>query len=195
MIERYPPGEVLEPAELVADPLYTGFLGELEARDVPWRAGRSGLTFQLDSVRFTILHPDSAWPGWQEDLNEDSLVLLLEYHGFRALFAGDAGLPVEQWLAGRVGRVDVLKVGHHGSRSATGDEWLRELEPRVAVISSGTGNRYGHPHREVLERLAQAKVSVWRTDQSGAIRVSVDSAGYVVEGKGRVERYGVGREK
>jgi competence protein ComEC len=195
VIDRYPPGQVLEPAELVADPLYTGWLGELEAREVPWRAGRTGLSFALDSVRFTVLHPDSTWPGWQEDLNEDSLVLLLEYHGFKALFAGDAGLPAEQWLAGRIGRVDLLKVGHHGSRSATGAGWLRELRPEVAVISTGAGNRYGHPHREVLDRLVAAGVSLWRTDQDGAVRVVVDSAGFTVEGRGRVERFGVRREE
>jgi competence protein ComEC len=195
VIDRYPPGQVLDPAELVADPLYTGWLGELEARDVPWRAGRRGLTFELDSVRFTVLHPDTTWPGWQEDLNEDSMVLLLEYHGFRALFSGDAGLPAESWLAGRVGPVDLLKVGHHGSRSATGEAWLRELEPRVAVISSGAGNRYGHPHREVIDRLLAARISLWRTDQDGSVRVTVDSDGYTVEGKGREERFGVRRGK
>ncbi|MFN8651149.1 MAG: DNA internalization-related competence protein ComEC/Rec2 [Gemmatimonadales bacterium] len=189
VVERYPPGEVLEPAELVADPLYAGWLGELEARDVPWRAGRTGLRFEIDSVRFTVLHPDSTWPGWQEDLNEDSMMLLLEYRGFRALFAGDAGLPAEAWLRGRVGRVDLLKVGHHGSRSASGAPWLAELAPKVAVMSLGTGNRYGHPHREVLERLHAAGVSLWRTDQDGSVRVVVDSAGFVVEGKGRVERW------
>ncbi len=194
VIDRYPPAQVLEPAELVADPLYTGWLGELEARDLAWRAGRAGLTFEVDSVRFTVLHPDSTWPGWREDLNEDSMVLLLEYRGFRGLFAGDAGLPAEAWLAGQVGRVDVLKVGHHGSRSATGAAWLRELRPAVAVISAGAGNRYGHPHPDVVERLRAAGASIWRTDQDGSIRVRVDSAGFTVTGRDRAQRVSRGGE-
>ena len=189
VIDRYPPGRVLEPAELVADPLYSGWLGELEAHDIPWRAARSGQTFELDSVRFTVLHPDTAWPGWQEDLNEDSIVLLLEYHGFRALFSGDAGLPAESWLAGRIGPVDLLKVGHHGSRSATGQRWLAELAPRVAVISAGRGNRYGHPHREVIDRLLADSVSLWRTDLDGTVDITVDSLRFVVRGRSRTQSF------
>jgi competence protein ComEC len=188
VMDRYPPGQVLEPADLVADPLYAGWLAELEARGVSWRPARAGQRFELDSVRFTVLHPDTTWPGWQEDLNEDSVVLLVEYHGFRALFSGDAGLPAETWLARRVGPVDLLKVGHHGSRSATGGTWLEELDPRVAVISSGRGNRYGHPHAEVLERLKAEGASLWRTDEDGTVSVSVDGDAVRVKGRGRQEQ-------
>jgi competence protein ComEC len=69
--------------------------------------------------------------------------------------------------------VDVLKVGHHGSRWATGDRWLEELRPRIAVISLGKRNRYGHPHAETLERLQQHAVPVWRTDEQGTITIQV----------------------
>lgn len=189
VVGRYQPGQVLEPAELVADPLYAGWLGELEARDVPWHAARAGQTFELDSIRFTVVHPDTAWPGWQEDLNEDSLVLLIEYRGFRAVFSGDAGLPAEDWLAGRIGRVDLLKVGHHGSRSATGERWLRELAPRAAIISTGKGNRYGHPHREVVDRLLADGISLWRTDRDGTVSVVVDGPKFVVRGRTRTESF------
>jgi competence protein ComEC len=189
VVGRYQPGQVLEPAELVSDPLYSGWLGELEARDVPWRAARAGQTFELDSIRFSVVHPDTTWPGWQEDLNEDSLVLLIEYRGFRAVFSGDAGLPAEDWLAGRIGRVDLLKVGHHGSRSATGERWLRELAPRAAIISTGRGNRYGHPHREVVDRLLAAGISLWRTDRDGTVSVVVDGRRFVVRGRARTETF------
>ena len=77
----------------MADPLYTGFLDELEACSVCLgMPARDGLRFELDSVRFTVLHPDTTWAEWQLDLNEDSVVLLVEYGDFRALFAGDAGV-------------------------------------------------------------------------------------------------------
>ena len=86
---------------------------------------------------FTVLHPVPGWAGWGEDVNEDSLVLLVEYGDFQALFAGDAGFPAEAAMLGRLRTVDLLKVGHHGSRGSTGDDWLAALAPAVAVISLG----------------------------------------------------------
>ena len=81
----------------------------------------------------------------------------------------------EARLRGRVGRVDFLKVGHHGSRTATSDAWLAELSPKAAVISVGV-NRYGHPTEETLGRLAAHGVPFWRTDRDGEVTVSTDGA-------------------
>ena len=69
------------------------------------------------------------WAHWGEDVNEDSLVLLVEYGDFQAVFAGDAGFPAESAMAGRLRPVDLLKVGHHGSRGSTGDAWLGRACP------------------------------------------------------------------
>src|SRR5437870_1139820 len=80
-------------------------------------------------------------------------------------------------LGGLPGVVDLLKVGHHGSRTATSDEWLDELAPREAVISVGRNNHYGHPAPEVLERLARHGITVFRTDRSGTITFSTDGHG------------------
>jgi competence protein ComEC len=187
VLERYPASRMLEPAELVADSLYLGFLDELEVLGIPWQAARDGLRFELDSVRFTVLHPDTGWSGWRLDLNEDSVMLLVEYGAFRALFSGDAGVAAEARLAGRVGPVDLLKVGHHGSRSASGEAWLAELRPQAAIISSGNGNRYGHPHREVLERLVRRGIGVWRTDLQGTLTVTTDGRSFSLSGRGRHE--------
>jgi competence protein ComEC len=156
------------------DPLYAGFLAPLDELGEPWARARRGDSFLLDSVRFRVLHPDTAWAGWGLDLNENSVVLLVEYRSFRAILSGDAGLPVEASLAGRVGPVDLLKVGHHGSRGATGSAWLRELRPAIAIISVGEGNRYGHPSPEALQRLSAASVEVYRTDRDGSIEVQTD---------------------
>ncbi len=183
VFDRFPVGSVLEPAELVAEAPYLAWLDQLEAQGVPWRGARDGMSVELDSVRIRVLHPDPAWREWQMDLNEDSAILLVEYGAFRVLFAGDAGVLAEERLRGRVGAVSVLKVGHHGSRSATGETWLRELRPRVAVISSGAGNRYGHPHQEVTERLVRHGIGVWRTDQQGTITITTDGRRMQVAGR------------
>ncbi|HEY9443534.1 MAG TPA: ComEC/Rec2 family competence protein, partial [Gemmatimonadales bacterium] len=173
LFDRFPVGEVLEPGAPVVDPLYTGFLSALDRRSISWHPVRRGERFTLDGVRFTVLHPEPMWAGWGEDVNEDSVVLLVEYGAFQALFAGDAGFPAEEVLQSRVGRVDVLKVGHHGSRGSTGDAWLDALRPRLAVISVGR-NDYGHPAPATLARLAAHGIPVRRTDQEGTITVLTD---------------------
>ncbi len=89
-------GLVVEPATLYPDPLYLGFLGLLAEEGIAWHPGRAGECFRLDGVAFTILHPGRQWTRWGEDVNEDSLVLLVEYGEFQALFAGDAGFPAEE---------------------------------------------------------------------------------------------------
>jgi competence protein ComEC len=101
-------------------------------------------------------------------------VLLVEFGRSRVLFTGDAGAPVEDRLGGRIGDVDVLKVGHHGSRSATSAVWLGEITPEVAVVSVGAGNRYSHPAPEVLQRLARRGARVLRTDRQGTITIILD---------------------
>ncbi len=190
VMERFRPEVVIEPGEQVADPLYYGFLGRLAEESVPWHSGHRGERFTLDSVVFTILHPDPEWARWGEDVNEDSLVLLIEYGSFQVVFAGDAGFPAEAEMRGRTRVVDLLKVGHHGSRGSTGDEWLDSLQPRAAVISVGQ-NSYGHPSRETLDRLRRHGITVWRTDQDGPIAVTTDGKQMTVESRERSTTYDV----
>jgi competence protein ComEC len=147
----------------------------------------------LDSVRFTILHP-YMWSRWGEDLNEDSLVLLVEYGAFQALFAGDAGFPAEAEMRGRTRPVDLLKVGHHGSRRSTADEWLDSLRPKAAVISVGQ-NSYGHPAPETLTRLLRHRVEVWRTDREGPVTVTTDGKRMTVTARGQSTTFDVGEPR
>ncbi|MEA2723819.1 MAG: competence protein ComEC [Gemmatimonadales bacterium] len=190
VLDRFDAQMVLEPGERVADPLYYGFLDELAADAVRWHVARRDERFVLDGVAFTVLHPDPAWQGWGEDVNEDSLVLLVEYGDFQALFAGDAGFPAEAEMRNRTRAVDLLKVGHHGSRGSTSDEWLDSLRPRAAVISVGR-NKYGHPSPPTLARLRRHRVEVWRTDRDGAITVTTDGAEMTVQAEGRSTTYDV----
>lgn len=194
VLDRVDAGVVIEPGELVADPVYTDFLSAVAADGARWRSARAGMRFELDSVRFTLLHPDTTWSGWGLDLNEDSAVLLVEYRGFRALLAGDAGFPAESLLKGTVGQVDLLKVGHHGSRWASGDAWLAELQPEVGVVSVGL-NRYGHPSAEALQRLEAHRVAVWRTDRDGSITVNTDGRRVSVAGRNRRSDYSTHAEE
>ncbi|HEX7024539.1 MAG TPA: ComEC/Rec2 family competence protein, partial [Gemmatimonadales bacterium] len=180
----------LEPAEPVAEPHYLDLLDLAAERGYAWHPARAGDSLVMDGVRLRVLHPDTAWAGWRTDLNDDSVTLLLAAGSFQALFAGDLGVRAESLLAGRVGRVDLLKVGHHGSAGSSGAPWLAELRPSVAVVSVGP-NRYGHPAAEAVRRLSEAGADIWRTDRDGSIAVRVQEDGMSVRGRRGVRRYGI----
>lgn len=192
VLDRVSSPLLFEPGEAVADAAYLHTLDAAAADGVGWAPLRSGDTLRVDGLTLIVLHPDTSWAEWGLDLNEDSVVLLLEWGRFSALLSGDAGFRAERRLAGHVGRVDLLKVGHHGSRWATGADWLRELAPEAGIISVGRVNRYGHPSAEALARLRAEGTSIWRTDQDGEVAVEVDSTTMTIRGRGRVEEYLLG---
>ncbi len=115
----------------------------------------------------------------KEDENENSEVLMVEISGLRILFTGDLGEEGEQELleAGTDLRAAVLKVGHHGSRFSTGEDFLEAVSPGFAVISCAEDNRYGHPAPETVERLERAGCRIFYTMKSGAVTL------YTVNGK------------
>jgi competence protein ComEC len=165
--------QVFEPGLPVPDRDYLDLLDRLSDHGVGWRPLRAGDRVRVDEATLEVLHPDTSWSGWGDDLNENSLVVRLDASGFAAMLVGDAGFPVEQRLAADSLRpIDLLKVGHHGSRSATGSGWLARLRPRAAVVSVGA-NRYGHPSPEAIDRLDAAGVPLWRTDRDGTVTVRV----------------------
>lgn len=109
-------------------------------------------------------------------MNDNSIVIKVEYKNNAFLFTGDAEEEAENDMikAGSDLTADVLKVGHHGSRTSTSDKWLDAVNPEIAVISAGKDNKYGHPSKEVLDRLKQKNVQILRTDESGTIILTSD---------------------
>jgi competence protein ComEC len=174
VVEAFHPDLVLEPGEPLGRPLYLEFLAAVEGSGARWHAARAGDRVEVDSVLLEVLSPDSQWMRLPLDVNDHGVVVRVTYGDERLLFQADAGLPVEARLAGRVGPVELLKVGHHGSRTATSDAWLDELAPHEAVISVGRHNTYGHPAPEVVARLVQHGITLYRTDVGGTITFSTD---------------------
>ena len=172
---------MIEPGQPLPTPLYREYLGAVEEDGVPWMPARAGDTLVVDSVVFAVLHPRAAWLARKFEPNENSVVLRMQFRCFSALFTGDAGAPVESLLAPTVGAIDMLKVGHHGSASATTERWLDAVRPKVAVISVGP-NTYGHPSPEVLARLRRHGISVWRTDRDGTVTVRSDGRYLSIQG-------------
>jgi competence protein ComEC len=194
VLREVPPDLIVEPAEPVAEPHYLRLLDLIAERGFSWRPARAGDSLVVDGVRLLVLHPDTTWARWREDLNDDSVVLLLRYREFEAVLAGDLGERAESLVAGRAGRVDLLKVGHHGSATSSGVAWLRELGPRAAIVSVGP-NRYGHPAPGALARLLAAGAEVWRTDREGTVSVTVQETTMTVRGRRGARTYSLRPER
>lgn len=153
---------------------------ERRRRGIPVRRLRAGERFERGGVRFSVLLAGESGPGREERPNERSLVLAVDYAGRRLLLTGDAGEATERALIARYGaalRSDVLKVGHHGSRSSTSPDFLAAVAPRVAIVSVRADPRRRLPDELVLERLRRAGARVFRTDRSGAVTVAVGPDG------------------
>lgn len=131
-----------------------------------------GAEYRLGEATFEFIGPVEEY----SDVNDNSLVMRLEYGNKSFLFTGDMERGAETDLIESGARLscDVLKVGHHGSSTSTGYRFLYEVSPSIAVISCGEGNSYGHPHDEVLSRLRDADVTVYRTDLDGSVVLFCD---------------------
>ncbi len=123
--------------------------------------------------RFDVLWPKEGEVLDPEDANSASVAGILSIYGKHILFTGDLGSEEELKIAGDLRDIDVLKVGHHGSKTSTSETLLTLTDPEVAVISLGEGNDYGHPSPEILTRLSSYGVQVFRTDLDGDIRVQI----------------------
>jgi competence protein ComEC len=157
---------------------YRGLLTYLEQHpEINYIPATAGLEFSLgSSATLTVLFPASPMlRGTRSDLNSNSVVVLLNHNNVQMLFTGDAEAPTERRLiAAGLPNIELLKVGHHGSKHSSIPTFLSAISPEVAVISAGKGNRYGHPHTDTLTRLAEVGAQVYRTDLSGHIRVISD---------------------
>ncbi len=128
-------------------------------------------------LKISVLHPEDG--GFSPDNeNSNSLVLKLEYFGTTALLTGDIEEDAEPLLTEKYDlEADILKLGHHGSATSTSDEFFKEVDPVYGIISAGQGNRYGHPHYEVLNRLRDDDVIIYRTDEDGDITFFLSEKG------------------
>ncbi|MBQ9319011.1 MAG: hypothetical protein IJR82_05210 [Bacilli bacterium] len=105
--------------------------------------------------------------------NDNSNVIYTEIDGYKFMFMGDAGIEKEKDILEKynISDIDVLKVGHHGSKTSSGENFINEMNPNYSIISVGKNNRYGHPNREVLNVLEDSKI--YRTDQDGSIMFKI----------------------
>jgi competence protein ComEC len=143
----------------------------LEAKDlgVQVRHFYAGDQLAWGGTQVTMLAPETGYSNSREPVNNDSLVMRMQYGNSSVLLEGDAEAPSEREMLahGRVAPVTLLKVGHHGSRTSTTQEFLDAAAPKDAVVSVGRGNTFGHPRYEVIERIGEARIKLYRTDWFG----------------------------
>lgn len=161
-----------------ASSAYEYFLETVADSDAEYIVGYRGMTLDWGpDMQVEILHPD-AYPGSGE-MNNASIVIHLTFEDVSFLFTGDLETDdgedvLLSYYTPEQLKADVLKVGHHGSYTSTSSAWLDAVDPSIAAIEVGSGNPYGHPHAEVLNRLDSRGIPVYRTDQMGTFVVTTD---------------------
>ncbi|MEG0378798.1 MAG: MBL fold metallo-hydrolase, partial [Eubacterium sp.] len=135
-----------------------------------------------DGLEIVIYWPDKKTKALERDeQNEASMILRLSYGERSFLFTGDIGFETEEEILKKIPKCDVLKIGHHGSKYATSDEFLKKVHPALAVISVGRYNSFGHPTDEVLNRIEAIGAQCRRTDKNGAVEVTTDGTNLKVK--------------
>jgi competence protein ComEC len=187
------PAHYLDGAYTLGNDSYLASLAAARADGVAWHRVHPSDSLVVDGVALHVLAPDSAWTAALSDPNLASVIVAVRWRGVRFLLVGDAEAPEEQWLVDRATRdssvadalrADVLKVAHHGSRTSSTPAFLALVRPRLALVSVGAGNTYGHPSAEVMRRLEDGGADVLRTDQLGTIVVRADGRRLSVEAGG-----------
>jgi competence protein ComEC len=165
-------GAVYSPVISYDSDVFADFAKYVAAQDGSITIPQAGGTFALGDATVRILAPVRSYT----DPNDMSIVLKVTFGETSFLFTGDAERTAESDIleSGCDLSATVLKVGHHGSDSSTSYPFLRAVMPQAAVISCGTGNDYGHPHEDLLSRLRDADVTVYRTDMQGTITCTSD---------------------
>jgi competence protein ComEC len=180
LVERYRIGRLVDPGMAGTGPGYAALQTALARRGLHSDVLSTGDRFALDDVSFHVLWPDRiavprAPPDTGTGVNNVSIVLLGTFGAQRFLLAGDAEDGIDPILVARgLPHVDLIKVAHHGSRTATSDVLLGATSPAVALISVGAKNTFGHPAPSTLARLAARGVATYRTDMSGTLDAALD---------------------
>jgi competence protein ComEC len=181
VLMAFPVGRVLDSGIPSPSSLYEHFLETIDDKNIRYIVAEQGQTLDIDpSLRILVLSPPKDRIG--DDLNTNSIVLRISCGTVNLLYAGDTTTAAEDAMekTGYPLDAQILKVGHHGSSGSSSAAFLSRVSPELAVISIGADNAYGHPHKEILDRLDAAGTAVYRTDRDGTILVESNGEAYSV---------------
>ena len=142
---------------------------------------KAGDVITVNGVKIKILHPQEKLIA-ENSINNNSIVFKLEYKSFSILFTGDIeNIAEEVILSKNINlKADILKVAHHGSKTSSSQRFIEAVSPKIALIGVGKNNMFGHPNREVIERLQSYGTKIYRTDECGEISIMVNNRGKIV---------------
>lgn len=172
VVRRFPVGEVWLSGETHTTLTFERCIDAILESEAGYREPRAGEAYQVGSARIEVLHPADL----SGSPNNNSIVVRIVYGDVAFLMTGDAELEAELSMLERGHDVtaDVLKLGHHGSRTSSSQVFLQAVQPALAVYSAGRDNSYGHPHWETLRTLEKLGITLFGTDVHGTVRVATD---------------------
>lgn len=179
VMENFPVKLAALTGQVHSTQIYERLLTDIRDKNIESLKVRTGTTIPFDpSVTIEVLSPDDAAVNNTDDTNDASIVIKLTYGTTSFLLTGDAEMPANKAILnhGFDVRSTVLKLGHHGSRTSTNEDWLQRVQPQLGIISAGKDNSFGHPHPEVIAALENLKIPYIRTDEHGTIIVTSDGS-------------------
>ncbi|WP_291581552.1 ComEC/Rec2 family competence protein [Clostridium sp. UBA6640] len=172
VIYEFEIGKIFMPKKTSTTKTYRDVVTAANKKSLKFTAPKVGDSFKLGEATFTILAPIKDY----EDANDSSIVLKMKYGNNTFLFTGDAEGPSEQDILNSKSDLtaDVLKLGHHGSRTSSSDKFLDAVNPKYGVITCEKNNDYGHPHIETVKKMSERNIKLYRTDEQGTIVANSD---------------------
>lgn len=173
ILENFEVSNVLCPDYKKDTKIYKSFKNSLKKSKANIIYPKKGDNFNISDARIKILWPNE----YKNNIDNDNSIILKLIHGNMSfLFTGDASINIENQLiySGFNLKSDVVMIGHHGSKYSTSNEFLEEVDPKLAIISVGNNNRYGHPSNRVLKLLNNKNIKTLRTDIDGDITIKCD---------------------
>ena len=175
LLSDFEVGTTLVPNGDANTQVYRDYINALSHKGLKPSVPLEGAKFELGSATLTVYNT----AGGNRNENNNSLVVVYENDEDRALFTGDAEAEVENQLS--IGHIELLKVGHHGSKTSSSPSFINQIQPEYAVILTGQPNQYGHPHQETLSLFESKGIPVYRTDEQGDIVFTSTGHGFEIQ--------------
>jgi len=181
IIDNYKIGKVLDSGVKHDTATYDDYINSINSNDVPLIEVRAGMKKELvEGVNFEILNP---FEPLTTDLHKENIVGQLRYEDVGFMLTGDIEKNGEENILNEFENIknNILKVAHHGSKTSTSKKFLNKVNPDIAIIQVGEDNQYGHPDSEVVNKLKEKNINIYRNDKDGDILVKTDGESYIVK--------------
>ena len=173
-------GQFYDSGKVHTSQTFEEMLTLIDTKNIPYNVPKAGDSLEFDAdINVKVLNANEH----ATDNNDASIVLKVTYGNVSFLLTADAGIALEKEMMQNDVKATILKAGHHGSNTSSSAEFIQKVHPEVTILSYGEGNKYGHPHAEVVERLQAIGSKIYATAEAGTVIVSTDGVNYDVNSK------------